>query len=125
MPKGSSSSVRVFYPRTSRAQIVELLREGLPALAAVLPLKRAVLFGSWARDRATAFSDIDLLIIYAGPPREDAYRLVRRSVQLRGLEPHVYSETEAEGLAPTLERMTRDGIDLFRQCCCPSPDPSS
>jgi hypothetical protein len=60
-----------------------------------------------------AFSDIDILIIYAGSPREDAYKTVWRCLRLRGLEPHVYAETEAEGLQPTLDRMTRDGITIL------------
>lgn len=109
---GSSGSVKISYPTVSQAQLVALLRERLPALAAVLPVKRAVLFGSWAKGRATAFSDIDLLVIYAGPPRADAYKRVRRCLDLRGLEPHVYAEAEAERLWPTLQRMTRDGISL-------------
>jgi uncharacterized protein len=113
MPKASSGSVRVFYPPHSQAQLVALLRERMPLLANALPLKRVVLFGSWAKDRATAFSDIDVLVVYAGPPREDAYKAVWRSLRLRGLEPHVYSETEAEGIQPTLDRMTRDGINLL------------
>ncbi|MGI8824605.1 MAG: nucleotidyltransferase domain-containing protein [Chloroflexota bacterium] len=29
-------------------------------------MKRGTLFGSWAAGRATAFSDIDLLVIYSG-----------------------------------------------------------
>jgi len=105
--------VKVFYPALSRAQLVGVLRERLPALAAVLSLKRVVLFGSWAKGRATAFSDIDLLVVYAGPPREDAYKLVRRCLDLRGLEPHLYAEAEASNLKPTLDRMTREGISLL------------
>jgi uncharacterized protein len=104
--------VRVFYP-ASREQIVALLRERLPALATVLPLKRAVLFGSWAKGRATAFSDIDLLVVYDGPPRDDAYKTVRRCLDVRGLEPHVYAEAEADGVRATLDRMTREGISLM------------
>ena len=84
-----------------------------PLAAAVLPVRRVVLFGSWAKGRATAFSDIDLLVVYADPTRDDAYVLSRRHLPLRGLEPHVYSETEAARLGPTLERMTRDGIVLL------------
>ncbi len=113
MPIESSGSVKVFYPPASQAQLVALLRERLPALAARLPLQRAVLFGSWATDRATAFSDVDLLVVYAGPPRDDAYKTVRRCLDLRGLEPHVYTEAEAEKLRPTLDRMIRDGISLI------------
>ncbi len=113
MPSRSSPSVRVFSRRHSREELVALLRQRLPAVAAVLPLRRVALFGSWATGKATAFSDIDLLLVYADPPRDDAYALVRRYVPIRGLEPHVYSELEAARLAPTLERMTRDGIELL------------
>jgi len=113
----SSGSVKVFYPRYRQEELVALLRERLPALATVLPLKRVVLFGSWARGKATAFSDIDLLVIYADPPREDAYMLVRRVLSLRGLEPHVYAEQQAEQVKETLTRMTEDGIGLV------PPDP--
>lgn len=112
MPSGSSRSVRVFWPRHSREELVALLRQNLPALGAALPLKRVVLFGSWATGRATAFSDIDLLVVYADPPRGDAYMVVQRAISVRGLEPHVYSEAEAQKLAQTLERMTRDGVVL-------------
>lgn len=109
----SSSSVKVFYPRCNRAELVALLRERLLPLATVLPLKRVSLFGSWAQGKATAFSDVDLLVIYADPPREDAYQVVRRSLKLRGLEPHVYSEQQANAMRATLERMTEGSIVLF------------
>ncbi len=106
-------SVRVFSRPYSRDQLVELLRGHLPALAGALPLRRVVLFGSWATGRATAFSDIDLLVVHAGAPRPDAYALVRELVPMRGLEPHVYAEADAAALDPTIRRMTRDGIVLL------------
>ncbi|HUX88077.1 MAG TPA: nucleotidyltransferase domain-containing protein [Chloroflexota bacterium] len=105
--------MKVTYPRHSQAELIALLRERIPALALVLPVKRVVLFGSWAKRRATAFSDVDLLVVYADPPYEDAYKVVWHAMQIRGLEPHVYSESEAAALQGTLDRMTRDGIALF------------
>ncbi len=113
MQTRSSSSVKVFSLRYRREELITLLQARLPALVAVMPLKRVVLFGSWAQGKATAFSDIDLLVIYADPPRDDAYRLVRRVLGLRGLEPHVYSQQEAEQVKATVERMARDGIPLM------------
>ncbi len=92
---------------------MDLIQERLPALEKVLPLKKVVLFGSWAVGRETAFSDIDLVVIYGDPPREEAYEFVRHLLRLRGLEPHVYTEEQAEKLKATLERMTKDGIILF------------
>jgi predicted nucleotidyltransferase len=93
--------------------LVQALKRGLVALSERLPLKRVVLFGSWASGRATAFSDIDLLVIYADPAREDAYREIRCCLDLQGLEPHVYSETEAAQLASTLAKMSAEGIVLL------------
>lgn len=113
MQKRLLSSVKVFYPDYSLTKLLELIQERLPALEKVLSLKRVVLFGSWAVGRETAFSDVDLLVIYDDPPREDAYKLVRHYLKLRGLEPHVYSEQQAEKLRATIESMTKDGIILF------------
>lgn len=113
MQNESSSSVRVFYPEFSREALLTRLQAGLAQLDSVLHLKRVVLFGSWARGRATAFSDIDLLVIYQDPPKQDAYKLVRRCLRLRGLEPHVYTEREAAKVQQTLDRMTQDGISLL------------
>jgi predicted nucleotidyltransferase len=112
MRSKSSDSVRIFSPPYDRERLIGLLQARLPALNGVLPLRRAVLFGSWAARRATAFSDIDLLVVYAGPPRQDAYPVVRKTLALRGLEPHVYAEEEAHARRATLERMTRDGVAL-------------
>lgn len=106
------SSVRVFWPRYSREELLAQLRAGLGALGRVLELRQAVLFGSWAKGRQTAASDVDLLVVYGGPHRPDAYGLCRRHVRVRGLEPHVYSEEEFAALAPVLDPMIRGGIPV-------------
>lgn len=113
MPSRSSSTVRVFSPPFDREQLVALLRERLPGLSTLLPVQRAVLFGSWAANRATAFSDIDLLIVYDDPIRDDAYKVVWKHLALRGLEPHVYAKSEASEIEVTLSRMTANGVDLL------------
>lgn len=112
MVHSSSGSVRVFYPGHSREELIARLRMAMPALAARLPVRRAVLFGSWAHGRATAFSDIDVVIVYAGPRREDAHDCVRETIGLPGLEPHIYTEVDAAAVWPTLERMLAGGVDL-------------
>lgn len=113
MPRQSSSSVRVFYPRFDRQTLIALLRERLPLLEARLPLARVVLFGSWARGRHTAASDIDLLVVYLGDTREDAFGVVKTSLSIPGLEPHVYAQREAAMMRDRLARMTADGVVLF------------
>jgi predicted nucleotidyltransferase len=87
-----------------------LLSQRTAALQEKLPLKRVVLFGSYAKGKQTVASDVDLLVIYAGKPREDAYVLVKRTLNIRRLEPHVYAEEEYEQVRMTVERMVREGI---------------
>ena len=113
MRRTSSGSARVSYPRFSPRELLERLRSRVPALEERLPLRRLTLFGSYARGRATASSDIDLLVVYRGSPREDAYAVVRRVMALRGLEPHVYAEQEYEAGADRIERMVRGGIEIL------------
>jgi predicted nucleotidyltransferase len=109
----SSGSVRIFWPPFSRDELIARLREHVPALAAALPIKRVVLFGSWAQGRATVRSDIDVLVVYSGPRRDDAFRLVKVDLGTPGVEPHVYTEEEAESIRDTLDRMTKCGVVLF------------
>ena len=90
-----------------------MLRERLPLLGKRLPLVRVVLFGSWSTGRHTPASDVDLLVIYRGEQREDAFRVVKTTLALPGLEPHVYTQHEAETMQNRLARMTAGGIVLI------------
>ncbi len=105
-------SVRISWPRYSLDELLARLSEGVGLVARTLPVRRAVLFGSWATGRQTAASDVDLLVVYAGPPRPDAYALCRRLIRVRGLEPHVYAEEECAARAPVVERMVAGGIPI-------------
>jgi len=108
----SSGSVRVFCPPYDRDALLAILRQRLVALRARLPVIRAVLFGSYATGRQMAGSDIDLLLVYAGAPRDDAYALVKRTLALPRLEPHLYTEEEYQQNRGTVDRMIRDGIPI-------------
>jgi predicted nucleotidyltransferase len=88
------------------------LQQRLRILREKLPLTRAVLFGSYAKGRHTIASDIDLLLVYAGENRPDAYALVKRTLHLPRLEPHLYTEMEYERVKDMVERMTRGGVSL-------------
>ncbi len=107
-------SVRAFYPKYNRAEIVDLLKAKLPELEAIVPVKLFALFGSYAKGTYTAFSDIDVLLIYGGPPRDDAYIPVRRALDIRGIELHLYSEEEYQAIKPTIDRMLQTSIILHK-----------
>jgi len=113
MPERSSSSVRVFYPRFDRAWLLQALRARVERLRALLPVRQVVLFGSYARGRSTVGSDVDLLVVYDDPPRADAYALVKQTLEIPRLQPHLYTASQCEALAPTLARMVAGGIVVF------------
>lgn len=105
--------MRIFYPRLNRENLIKRIHEKLPRLLEHLPLKRVVLFGSYAKNNYTVASDVDLLVVYQDPPREDAYRLIKRMLDVRGLEPHAYAASEYARMKGTLEKMTGEGIVLL------------
>jgi predicted nucleotidyltransferase len=110
----SSSSVRVFYPKFSREEIIRRITRGLGHLGKELSLSLVVLFGSYARGDHTVASDVDLLVVYNGEARRDAYAFVKRTLDLPRLEPHVYSESEYQEMRETVEAMIRGGVTLYR-----------
>lgn len=113
MPARSSGSVRIFYPALDRAELIRILRERLGRLASDLPIVRVILFGSYARGTYTVGSDVDLLVIYRGEPRPDAYALTKRALAVPRLEPHLYTETEYEAARTIVEQMVRGGVTLL------------
>ncbi|MDW8103326.1 MAG: nucleotidyltransferase domain-containing protein [Anaerolineae bacterium] len=89
------------------------MRQRLPALNEKLPLRKVVLFGSYARGNYTAFSDIDLLVVYADPPRGDAFAFTVKTLRLYGLQPHVLSESEFQKVSHIWEKMLAGGVELW------------
>ena len=113
MQKESSSSVRIFYPRFNREELIKRLKEKLGDLVKKLPLSSVVLFGSYAQGNYTVASDVDLLIVYRGKERRDAFATVKKTLDIPLLEPHVYSEDEYKRLKDLIGRMIADGVVLF------------
>ena len=113
MPRGSSTSVRVFYPRLTSEEIIARLRAGVQELERSLPLIRLVLFGSYAAGSYTVGSDVDLLVVHKGEPRPDAYRLIKQAMGVPRVEPHVYTEQEAEASKDKLEAMLQHSVPIY------------
>ena len=110
--------VKVTYPSFTRTEVVEKLRRASVGLKKKLPLALVILFGSFARDRFTAASDVDLLVVYRGGERDDAYRLIMDEVRLPRLEPRIYTEKQFDRLmaeSPKFaEVLRKEGITIFR-----------
>lgn len=113
MPRKSSSSVRVFYPEFDQAYLLRILSERLKILQRELHLLRVVLFGSYAKGNFTVGSDVDLLIVYKGEERADAYAIVKKSLDIPHLEPHLYSEEEYKKMESIISKMSDGGIIIL------------
>lgn len=57
----------------NRTQVLQLLAESKPTLAARFGLVSLALFGSTARDAAGPDSDIDILVSFDGPATSERY----------------------------------------------------
>jgi predicted nucleotidyltransferase len=119
MLKKSSSSVRVFYPKLSREELIRAIRKNLGELRKRLPLLLVVLFGSYARGNYTVASDVDLLVVYKGEQKEEAYAIVKKTLDIPHLEPHVYSQREYEGAKDAIKNMIKDGVVILGRSMLP------
>jgi len=115
MHKESSSSVRVFYPKYDKEELLQKLKKKIEELAKELPISFVVLFGSYAHGNYTVASDVDLLVVYSGRKRKDDFVSVKKVLDIPLLEPHVYSEDEYESLKEVFRRMITGGVVLFSQ----------
>lgn len=107
------SSARVSYPDRTREEVVGALREELEELADRFPVEKAVLFGSYATGDFTVASDVDLLVVHCADWTDDAYGTIKRSVGVRGLEPHPVPAEEYARRRRHFDRMTEGGVVVF------------
>ncbi len=113
MRKESSSSVRIFYPKFDRKELIQKLKKKIEDLAKEISLSLVVLFGSYAHGNYTVGSDIDLLVVYKGKERKGVFATVKKTLSISLLEPHVYSENEYETLRSVIAPMIAKGVVLF------------
>ena len=116
MLRKSSTTVKVFYPKYTKEDLLKLLGQRVPALKAVLPVEEMWLFGSYAKGRQTPSSDVDLLIVYEGANVPDAYKRAYHALDLKGVELHLYSHEEYErmlGMKPNpISTMLKGAIKI-------------
>ena len=90
--------MRIFWPELNREELIRRIRKGIKSVLNVLPITKVILFGSYARARHTAASDVDLLVVYRGPKRQDDYSICWEALGIPQLELHIYTEEEYERL---------------------------
>ena len=94
MQRKSSNSVKIYYPKYNKEKIIKLLKAKIHRIKKKIPVKKVILFGSYASGKYTVASDIDILIVYKGPKREDAYNICWDIIEIPELQLHIYSEEE-------------------------------
>ncbi len=116
MQKRSYGSVKVFSA-PSRDEVIAQIRASLPRLEAVLPIHAVYLFGSYALGNYGPGSDVDILVVYRGRSREDAYSLAWEALEVPSLQLHIYTHAEFEALRgqkpSPLDILLRDAITLW------------
>ena len=77
--------------------------------------KRVILFGSYARNQANQWSDIDLALVsddFNGGSLADIHKISRACTKFNVIEPHTYNATYFEDGDPFTETIKRTGIEI-------------
>lgn len=118
MREESSDTVKVYYPEFDLEELTRRLRKGIKTILKHLPLKRVILFGSYAEGKNTAASDVDLLIVYEDPKREGAYGICWDALKIPQLELFIYTASEYEKMkmrkTSIAREVERKGIIIWR-----------
>lgn len=109
MQKKLSNSVQIFYPKFNKETLIKEIEKSLKSLAAELPLRMVVLFGSYAKEDYTAASDVDLLVVYEGEEQKDAFMKVKKILNIDRLEPHTYTNEQYHKNKEVIDKMIAKG----------------
>ena len=77
--------------------------------------KKVILFGSYARNQAHQWSDIDLALVsddFSGRRLEDIRKISRALVKYCDIEAHTYNATYFEDGDPFTETIKKTGIEI-------------
>jgi len=119
MLRKSSSSVKIYYPKHDLAEVVEELGKAMQTLSKELGIEKVTLFGSYAKNRYTVSSDIDILVVYDEKvcDEDKVYKAIRKRVKLSRLEPHLITKTEYSRVRGSrwIRTIEKEGIIIFNK----------
>lgn len=115
--KKYSGSVRVFFPKFSREEVVNEIRKCAVDLREKLGLEKVILFGSYARKNYTVASDIDILVIFDDEKSSEdkVYKCLMRSIQLPRVELHLIPKRDLETYKASkwMKTIEKEGIKIL------------
>ncbi len=77
--------------------------------------KKVILFGSYARNMAHKWSDIDLALVsddFTGIILEDIAKITRADIKFVDIEPHIFNTAYFEKGDPFVEEILKTGIEI-------------
>ncbi|SHJ42735.1 Nucleotidyltransferase domain-containing protein [Hymenobacter daecheongensis DSM 21074] len=98
---------------TQQSAIEEARQFAAELLQLAIPLRKVILFGSFARNEQHEWSDIDLALVadtFTGFGPEDIRPFVRALVKHCAIEPHTFSPEQFTDWNPFVQEIKRTGI---------------
>ena len=117
MLKKYSGSVKVFFPKFSKEEVIKEIEKCIMKLREKLGLESAILFGSYARENYTVASDIDILVIFDDEKvsEDKVYKCLMKSIQLPRVELHLIPKKDLKTYEASkwMKTIEREGIKIL------------
>lgn len=117
MQRKYSNTVRVFFPKLSLDDVIREVSRCVSLFSEDLALKKVVIFGSYAKRKYTAGSDIDLFVVFDDSKRteDEVYKTLRKSIRLPRLELHILSLKAYEAIKESkwMKTIDKEGVGVL------------
>ena len=117
MRERSSDSVKIYSPRYRREDIIRILRSKVGEIRKRIPVKKIILFGSYAKNRYTVASDVDILVVYEERVGLDPYSIIWDIIDMPEVQLHIYRVDEYRKMRENLfiKEVERSGIVIWEE----------
>lgn len=121
MPKKYSSSVKVFFPRFSREDVIREIARCVKEFSESLGLCKVILFGSYSKGNYTVASDIDLLIVFDDEKssEDEIRKTLMANIKLPRVELHILLRKDFETASSSgwIKTVVEEGIKILNNNC--------
>ncbi|MEM3383325.1 MAG: nucleotidyltransferase domain-containing protein [Nitrososphaerales archaeon] len=102
----------------SKDELISLLKDRVKNLSKELPIRLAMLFGSYAINRYTVASDVDIFAVVENKDKDKIYRKIYEGLGISNLQLHLYTVDEYEKLKMNrpsfVKEIEEKGILIFK-----------
>lgn len=109
--------MRVFFPKHSSEKVINEIKKTIDKLSGKVALEKVMLFGSYAKNRYTVASDIDILVIFddSRSTEDEIYKALMRNIELPRLELHILPKKDYELMKDSkwIKIIEKEGIRIL------------